>query len=1032
MSNVIDFNKPYNRNEFISFLQKFLPDSFKVLNEETDLTFKPQFIIKVNRIGIVDELDLPVYEIFHDSENDPRVGLSRDSFRLIANYGYSSALCTFILKTPDNYRFSLININPEIKEGKVIKKYSNPRRFSYFLGQDAKIHTPTDYLVSKGKINNLEDLTARFSVEIVNKEFYNKIAFLFTKLAGGKRKIGSKEIDEKQGELFLPTDNTHKRKQEFAVRLIGRIMFCWFLKKKDLISDEILSTRIVAEYSNYYHELLEKLFFLVLNKKIEERNSEVRTSIYDNVPFLNGGLFEPHIDDGFYVNHKTGGYKFNGALKVPNEWFITFFELLETYNFTVDENTPVDIDLSIEPEMLGRIFENLLAEINPDTGETARKQSGSYYTPRIIVEYMVNESLKQYLLNNSDLSENKINEILDYDLPDVDLSDKEQEEIVHLLHSCKIIDPACGSGAFPMGVLQKILLILEKVDTDSKLWLNKKFEGISDSILREEIKRNLTQKNFEYVHKLGIIHNCIYGVDIQPIAVEISKLRVFLSLIVDEKLDKSKRNLGVEPLPNLEFKFVCANSLIGLEEDKEQIGDLSNTDELIDKLILLRENYFTSIENDKEKIKMEFIRIQDELSKRTSIFNISSKAAKLSDWHPFSDESSDWFDPFWMFGIKDGFDIVIANPPYGADINKSDLSNLIKNYKHYDRQKNTASFFLEFANNIVKQNGIVAYIIPKSLSFSSGWAPTRELISKKNKIQSIIDVSKAFEEVLLEQIIVIFTKKMLDSYSFYSGTGWNNLIKIINKTSNSLIYKLDIFPIYINNIKKQTLDKFKDNSILLGNISDTFRGLPLQQYISNEGELVLKGKNIGKYKTYNTIDKVKIPKKIQNSKKIKRILKEKIISQNIVAHVNNPYDRIIIMATLNDNSYLNMDTVMNTIITDHNYNIKYILAILNSKLASWFYYWFVYNRAIRTMHFDKYYLNKLPIKKADSVYQQKFINLVEEIIYNNEKNKDNSSAEIENKIDIMVYKLYDLTYDEILEIDPNFKLSSIEYDNFKL
>ncbi|MDP2755833.1 MAG: hypothetical protein Q8P40_15805 [Nitrospirota bacterium] len=210
--------------------------------------------------------------------------------------------------------------------------------------------------------------------------------------------------------------------------------------------------------------------------------------------------------------------------------------------------------------MLGRIFENLLAEINPQTGETARKSTGSYYTPRPIVEYMVDESLKQYLLTQISVSkdvipvktgiqkekgldsclrrnddngmETKLSTLLSYGDWEIDLTETEKDAIIDALDRVKIIDPACGSGAFPMGILHKMLLILQKIDPQSKKWLSKKLARIDNEILRKELEKKLKTENWDYVHKLGIIQNSIYGVDIQAIAVDISKLRFFLSLIV--------------------------------------------------------------------------------------------------------------------------------------------------------------------------------------------------------------------------------------------------------------------------------------------------------------------------------------------------------------------------------------------------------------------------------------------------------------------------------------------------------------------
>ena len=807
MSEIIDFNKPYNRDTFLPFLQKFLPHAFRILDQDItpDLTFKPSYIKKINNIGFVDELDLPVYEIYHDSEYDPRVGLSRDSFRIISNFGYSSALCNFISKTSDNYRFSFINIIPEEteKDGKIIKKYSNPRRYSFYLGPDAQIHTPTRFLINNIPIKNINELKEKFSIEVVNENFYKAIAHFFTELAGGKREEGKKLIDAKDGKLRLPGTNDHKKKQEFAVRLIGRIVFCWFLKKKELINDEILSKDAVSKYNKFYHELLERLFFQVLNTRMEERREDLKNSIFNKVPFLNGGLFEPHLNDDYKPDDFTG-LSMNGP-DIPNNWFRDFFNLLETYNFTVDENTPVDIDLSIDPEMLGRIFENLLAEINPETGKTARKHTGSYYTPRVIVEYMVNESLKQYLLNNTKINEDKIDLLMSYDeesfgyteqeKKNLELSFEEKNKVIQALHICKILDPACGSGAFPMGILQKILLILGKVDPNSEKWLEEKLKVIDEPILREKIKSDLKWKKNEYIFKLGIIQNCICGVDIQPIAVEISKLRIFLSLIVDEKVDEIKANRGIEELPNLEFKFVCANSLIDLPKEIGETVKFTDSIELINVLQQLRESYFISYGEKKEKIKKEFKIIQGEMFKKTSIFDIASQSALLSEWEPFSDEQSNWFESEWMFGIKEGFNIVIGNPPYGF---RNVLSTKEKKYFRKEKKLKFPSgdvaelFIISSLKNLVSNKSILTFIIPKKSLYGESWKNIRKLWLS-NRLIFLMDASKAFKKVLLEQVFFSIIKNGNKNIEISIG-GLNpntNQINIFGKFLENDIFSYD-------------------------------------------------------------------------------------------------------------------------------------------------------------------------------------------------------------------------------------------------
>lgn len=723
----MNFQQTYNRQAWIEFLDRdFLPEDFRSSSEEIPLEFEHEHFEKITKIGQVPSLDLPVYEVQHQSENDPRVSLSKGAFRLLAGFGQKRALIIFISNRRKNYRFSLVTIDLKLEGKKVLKEYSNPRRYSFFLGPDAKIHTPQQYLEQKGRIKDFDDLQKRFSVEVVNKEFYARIAELFTRLAGGKRGSGKKVLDAGDGTLVYPGNDEQKRK-EFAVRLIGRLVFCWFLKKKSstkgvpLLLEEMLSTQAVSQNKLFYHNILEPLFFEVFNTPQEERTKKFRTEPWDTIPFLNGGLFSPHADD-CYEPSFTGVTKNINTLKVPDDWLLELFTVFETYNFTIDENTSIDVELSIDPEMLGRIFENLLAEINPETGETARKATGSYYTPRPIVEYMVDESLKQYLITKTSLPEEKIAPLLSYSEEDPALKDTEKESIIQALHQVKVIDPACGSGAFPMSILQKILLVLQKLDEHSTIWLGKMLSTIPDPIYRKELKKKRIPN---YLHKLGIIRDCIYGVDIQPIAVEISKLRCFLSLIVDEKVRDEEPNRGIEHLPNLEFKFVCANTLIGLPKQDAQKTMFEDTDS-IEQLKKLREEYLNSYGIEKEKIEKQFRQVQTKMFEHALQWEgRNSQTLKLSQWNPFTHEPSPWFDPDWMFGMKEGFDIVIGNPPYGATYpveHKKYFQTYYQSAKTISgKQKgslDTFSLFIDKGLNIANCASVLSYIVPLAIASS--------------------------------------------------------------------------------------------------------------------------------------------------------------------------------------------------------------------------------------------------------------------------------------------------------------------------
>ena len=520
-----------------------------------------------------------------------------------------------------------------------------------------------------------------FDVESVSKEFYTEIAKLFTDLVGGERKIGSKTY-KKDPTLKFPNSNDMERK-EFAVRLIGRLVFCWFLKKKTseagvpLIPEEILSSAALARNTRYYHNVLEPLFFETLNKDKALRHKNYRDQYWDTIPFLNGGLFESHPSDFYEFDDVTGlSAKYLNILDVPDQWFTHLLEVFDRYNFTIEESSPLDIEVAIDPEILGRIFENLLAEINPETGETARKSTGSYYTPRQIVEYMVHESVKQYLLSATNILEDGIESLLSYDNSDNPLTEEQTITVIDRLHEIKILDPACGSGAFPMGILQKIIFALEKLDPDGTRWKERILGAISDPTYRNALKDKLDNETWQYIHKLGVIRTSIYGVDIQPIAVEIAKLRVFLSLVVDETVNDRRNNRGIEALPNLEFKFVCANTLIGLSNMSgggSGLFDTGPVEEYKNKLKALRDDYFTCGPNDKPGIIAGFAATQKRLFEYIIDSGLCGKdglkseiALKLTGWKPVDNTPSVWFDPDWMFGITDGFDIVIANPPWGV------------------------------------------------------------------------------------------------------------------------------------------------------------------------------------------------------------------------------------------------------------------------------------------------------------------------------------------------------------------------------
>lgn len=1071
-------DQEYDRDDLINFLKNdFLPNftkDIRPINQGSNT----KTINSAIYLGACSEFDLQVFELETSGKSDKKISQALDSFRLLKEYQSYRALVAYYSKDDSNWRFALLQMTPDLSDkGKIVNKYSNPRRYSFLLGPHAKIRTPEKYLITDGLVKDFEDLQRRFSVEVVNKDFYREIARFFIRLVGGDTKLGSK-TEHFKPELHLPSIDAddHKTYQEYTVRLIGRIIFCWFLKQKksqegiSLLPEEFLSSNAVKNTDNYYHSILEPIFFEVLNKPKESRKPQFRNG-YDRIPYLNGGLFDPHYDD-FYEGQPSF------ALKIPNEWFIELFEVLETYNFTIDENTSLDVDLSIDPEMLGRIFENLLAEINPETGESARKSTGSYYTPRQIVEYMVDQSLIQYLLTKTEIDKQKLEALISVDTDDdekLPLNDEEKRKVVNALDEVKIIDPACGSGAFPIGILQKIVWILGKVDTNGKLWFDKKLENL-DPLLHDDFRQKFQNENFDYIRKTGVIRDSIYGVDIQPIAVEVSKLRSFLTLIVDEDIDETLTNRGIKPLPNLEFKFVAANSLMNLPDStnsgNRQVGMFDDDNE-IDQLKKLRDLYFVSNGFEKEKIKSRFKDVQKEMFKNQVNKGGHGKLTMaLADWDPFSNKSSKWFDPEWMFGFKE-FDIAIANPPYISHVNFNNQEKqlLTTAYETFSGRADIYVAFYEKGIKLLKFKGTLTYITPNKFFRAGYGAQIRKYLEANAMIISIVDFgdSQIFDATTYPAVLVIRResgqKYNLDYVKSDSITNFSqapNLVKFENNYLKNNLWSFDSHKL------DSIWNKMRNGSISLSEYigGQFYRGIVtglneafiIDETIKNKiirenpeaAEIIkpyLKGRDSKRWRsktnlyilfTYHGIEIEKYPAVENYLSKFKDKLLRRATSKNHKwFELQQPQTGIY--------SYYEKSKIISTDIANRcEFTIDktgafidatifcipkedlFLLAILNSFLIESFY------RSISStvrgdfLRFKKIYMDTLPIKVTGD--KDAFCKIVEKILdiskidnYLNNSIEQKRVKELEHQINQMVYKLYDLTPDEIKIIEDSMK-----------
>lgn len=560
------------------------------------------------------------------------------------------------------------------------------------------------------------------AIREVNREFYQGISEFFEEL---RTHLIENSRDPEETKLF-------------ASRLLGRLLFIWFLRKKGLISQdhdyfEVENTKD----QDYYQKYLKKLFFEVLAKPIDSRSNS--TDI--QTPYLNGGLFEIHHDDWY-----------SEIIEFPKYFFYRLFEHFNQFNFTTDESSPEYEQIAIDPEMLGRVFESLLASQLTETGESARKAKGAFYTPREVVAHMCKETLRQYLYSKIDnpAFNGGIDKLLDATDAEVskahsnfirDLWGRDNLKIVApklliAIDSLRVIDPACGSGAFPLGMVQLLTKVLERLDS--------RFDP--------------------YKTKQKIIRNSIYGVDIEPMAVEIAKLRTWLSLIVEQK-DITK----IEPLPNLDFKYVCANSLLTLEQEHSGL-DFGIDKDLKVKLESIRDEYFETNAIDKKiKLKQKYY----QLTKPSFVSEFDLRTKQLTSFDPFQFSSpADFFEPEHMFGVKD-FDIVIGNPPYIGEKGNKELfrslkgSEIFRNY--YQGRADLFHYFFHLGIDLLAPKGLLAYITTNYYPTATLGSTLRKDIKARTEIVELIN----FQEVKI----------------FESALGQHNLITMLRQKSNSMNYE---------------------------------------------------------------------------------------------------------------------------------------------------------------------------------------------------------------------------------------------------
>ncbi len=859
-----------------------------------------------------------------------------------------------------------------------------------------------------------EILWQSFDLESVNKQFYKGICEFFTEL---KQHLVSEKVFDSRHAAY------------FTNRLIGRMVFCRFLDKKGIISRERKYFETEGKPSTeYYREKLEVLFFKVFNTPIEDR--EVGAD--DKTPFLNGGLFEIKENDK---------YK-DDKLTFPTDYFSRLFEFLKHYNFTTDESTSAFQQVAIDPEMLGKIFENLLAEQVEETGEQARKAKGAFYTPREIVDYMCKESLREYLktqVTEARDRDDKISLLLDTK-PHIwrDQQRNYQKDlepfkiqIFDALDKAKILDPACGSGAFPMGMMQLLLMCYERLEP--------RFEA--------------------YKTKLNIIKNNLYGVDIEPMAVEISRLRAWLSIIVDKEGDIRK----IEPLPNLDFKFVCANSLIPL--DKSGQMNLMDDTDLEDKITALRDKYYDEkTVKGKNSLRKEF---ESLISAKEFGMEKSKKQEQLESYHPFDSENiCQFFDPEFMFS-QTGFDIVIGNPPYVnvENLNQKTKDLLFDSYTTCKGRTDIYIAFIEFSLRIAKESAVFSYIIPFAYTNQKYGTLSRKMLIDNAYIKEIIDTTNyfVFETAMVKNVIIKVIKasngdKLTQIKTAKESGDFIKNSFVLHSLNQKQFLELKDYRLETKNLLGliDLKTKLWKNSYRFDNICFIAYGARLNHRTQDIGKdnfihgkfskglkPFLEGKNIERYKASQCGWLDYQPEIHYNSMFPELFENDKLIFINVVK------DRL--RFAYDDKKLYNSHTVINCLKWDklkpafhisvkksittekieiaRNYHYYFLLAILNSKLLNWYFY----NFLSESLHFYPDDAKELPIKQIPANNQKTIIEIVNSIL-EIKKNSDTDTTELENQIDVLVYKLYELTYDEVKIIDPEIEkiISQADYEKMEI
>ena len=1000
-----------------------------------------------------------------------------------------------------------------------------------------------EWMASHNKPANFDGLLAALlntlDTQELNKRFYED---LFVWFNGAVR------------DAKVPTNQAKMiPKEEHIIRLITRLLFVWFIKEKGLVAEDLFIEKQVRSLlknydlkrgDSYYRAVLQNLFFATLNTEIDKRGFSTKTQrthrdfshyrykdemvdpeslleLFRKTPFINGGLFD--CLDSFDAT-SNGGYRIDcfsdnpghrNLLSIPNRLFFAgdgLVTIFNRYKFTVEENTPIEQDVALDPELLGKVFENLLAAVNPETRETARKQTGSYYTPRLVVDYMVEEALVASLVSkvqpvqgNAKPLRGRLHDLMDYEYAFDDakdpFDDAEASQIVRAIAKLKVLDPAVGSGAFPMGILHKLTLALQRLDPHNTRWkaLQKHMAktraaaafDTSDQQNRDAELQDISTtferyRGSDFGRKLYLIQNSIFGVDIQTIACQIAKLRFFISLAIEQQPNsKPRENYGIKPLPNLETRFVAANTLLALDrrgtEAQLKMAETGSVEQLQRRIRLNRERYFHARTRQQKKQRQEEDkRLRQELVKALPESLPMETAKQIATWDPYDQNTStDWFDAGYMFGVGDGFDVVIGNPPYNQlQEDGGKLGNLYKNagYVTFAKTGDIYQLFYEQGCQMMHlQQGILVYITSNSWLKAEYGKKTRCYFGEKHTPMALLELGKdVFESAIVDSSILVlryggngktFPAVDLDRVETTNfpppGHLWGGVVlegdapwSILSAAKLGIMDKMRTTGIPLHHwdvamyrgvttgLNEAFIIDEKTCAALVAAdpksaeiLKPVLRGRDIQRYKAERAEkwliatLPALNINIDNYPAVKqyllSFDKARLEqsgKKLSNGKRSRKKTSNAWYElQDACAYYKEFAKEKLFWIELADFGRFcyNEDDLFGeaTAFLLTGESLKFLCTVLNSRLTHWFFQSTAPTSGMGTLRWKKVYVERLPIPKISATKQQPFVKLMDQILQAKATNLAADTSALEAEIDRLIYRLYGLTEEEIATVE---------------